>query len=454
MRKNKLLFRRVFRHYIETMEGALLIISNDNYFTRITKYCFKASGLKERSFYSTRSFVHLSGMVQRLLTQHKHVTVLIERHLEGKSTIDDIAPIQKQFRSKIKVLVISTETDHNTIALFREKGADGVIIKPVSTNTIIEIIGSTLSPNNRLDELIDSCETALLFNDTHEAEALAGQILQIRSNSATGLMLMGDIRLQNDDLDKAEYYYTKAVLSSKTNLDPLKRLVNYYDRCNKIRKKIIYLKKLDKLSPLNRDRKLEIANSYITIGDRDAAYVYFDQAITLAKREANAILSKTYMDISISLRSVDIEKSLKFNTLAIHVKRHHLDRDDIWMFNEKGIFLRKNDRNKEAIECFKHAIKLSPDDAAINYNLGMAYAEEKEVKLASDCFDKALAQDKTLVKTNANIPFNIGLTFFNARRFDDAYALFLAASQMEPDNRQIAEMRDTAFKRTTDFDLQ
>jgi len=305
-----------------------------------------------------------------------------------------------------------------------------------------------------LDELIESCETALLFNDIDAAEALAGQILQIRPYSATGLMLMRDIYLQKDDLDKAEYYYTKAVLSSKTNLDPLKRLVNYYDLCNKIRKKIIYLKKLDKLSPLNRDRKLELANSYLTLGDSDAAYVYFDQAIALAKREANAILSKTYMDISLSLRAVDIEKSLKFNTLAIHVKRHHLDQDDIWMFNEKGIFLRKNDRNKEAIECFRHAIKLSPDDAVINYNLGMAYAEEKEVKLASECFDKAMALDKTLIKTNADVPFNIGLTYFNARRFDDAYALFLAASQMEPDNRQIVEMRETALKRTTDFDLQ
>lgn len=454
MKKHKLLFRRVFRHYIEAMEGALLIISNDNYFTKITKYCFKASGLKEKSFYSTRTFVHVSGMVQRLLTQHKHVTVLIERHLEGKSTIEDIAPLQKQFKSKIKVLVISTETDHNTVALFREKGADGVIIKPVSTNTLIEIIGSTLSPNNRLDELIEACETALLFNDTRQAEILADQILQIRSYSATGLMLMGDISLQKEDHDKAEYYYTKAVLSSKTNLDPLKRLVNFYDRGNKIRKKIIYLKKLDKLSPLNRDRKLEIANSYIILGDREAAYVYFDQAIALAKREASAILSKTYMDISMSLRGVDIEKSLQFNSLAIHVKRHHLNQDDIWMFNEKGIFLRKNDRNTEAIECFQHAIKLAPDDPAINYNLGMAYAEAKEVKLAAACFDKAMALDKTLVKTNANIPFNIGLTFFNARRFDDAYALFLAASVMDPDNRQIAEMRDTALKRTTDFDLQ
>ena len=454
MKINKTFFRKIFRHYIEKMGGAVLLVSNDSCFSRVTKACFKIANLSENSYIYTKEFPNLFKTINSILSERNHVTVLIEKYLEGRISIDDIGPLQEKYKSKIKVIVVTSETDSNTIALIYERGADNVIIKPASFDTITEKIASTLSPNNEFDELIDSCKTALLLSDLDLAEELANKILKIRPGSATGLMLKGDIYLRRKDFNKSETFYVKAVLYTKLYLDPLKRLVNFYDITGNVKRKIVYLTKLDNMSPLNRERKLLLANSYLSIADNKSAYKYFEQAVKLAKKEASAVLSKTYMDISLSLKEIDSNKSIEYSTHAIHAMRHNLSKDDVWMFNEKGIALRKCKKNKEAILVFLQALKISPDDSVLNYNLAMAYAEEDEVKLASKFFSKALIHDNAIADGSASISYNIGLTFYNDRKFDDAYAMFQKATKLDPQNMSFVVMLEKSYEKTTDHDIK
>ena len=405
-----------------------------------------------RLFYNIKIFGNLFKFVEKILSSKDHIVVLIEKNIEGKSSLDDLVPLKNKFKARIKVIIISGEVDSNTIALIYENGADNIVIKPVSQKILIQKIVSTLSPNNTLDELVEGCKAALLHEDMDKANDYADKILEYRPDSAIGLMLKGDIYLYGNNYSKARYYYTKAVLSSRFYLEPLKRLVNFCDVVNDLHQKLVYLKKLDRLSPLNRERKIQIANVLIEVGDNKLAYKYFELAIGIAKRQANEVLSKTYMDVSGSLKEIDFEKSLYYSDKAISVKGRHLSKDDVWMFNDKGIGLRKHGRNEEAIECFRQALKISPHDPAVNYNLGMAYAEEKEVELASGCFDASLKSDPTIVESSANISFNIGLTYYNARRFDDAYKMFALSLSLDPSNEQVRERMENAYKKTSDYD--
>ena len=432
------------------MRGSVLLLSNDNFFYKITKVCFKNSGLPDKACFYSREFPDLFKTIEKILENYEHATILIEKYINGRTSLNDIKPLQEKFKSNIKVIVVTTETDRNTIALMHETGADNVIVKPASFDTIIEKIALTLSPNNKLDKLMDACSTALLNNNIDQSEKYADKILAIRPGSGTGLMLKGDIYFQRNDLGKSEYYYTKAVLYTKYYLEPLKKLANFFEATGNIKRKLTYLTRLDNLSPLNRERKLDIANSYLSLGDKESALNYFNQAVKLAKREANEVLSKTYMDICLSLRGKDDGISLEYNSHAINAKKKHYTRDDVWMFNEKGIALRKIHKNKEAIEVFKEANKISPEDPVVNYNLGMAYAEEKEVKLASRHFSQALIHDADIASRSSSVAYNIGITFYNDRKFYDAYKMFKTSFDIDPSNKQVESMLEKSHSKIAD----
>jgi tetratricopeptide (TPR) repeat protein len=445
MKQGLSIFDKIFIHYIVSMKGAVLLVSNDSIMGKIIRSCYKNLGLDDSSFYHVRELANLFKLTSNILSIQKHVILIVERSLSGRSSLEDIDPIKNKFRSQLKTILVSTEVDDNMIALMYESGADNVIIKPIDQNSLVQKIATVLSPNNALDELIDACKIALTNKEVERAEQYVEKILEVKPDSSAGLMLKGDIYLLQSKFDKARACYTKASTVSKYHLEPLKRLVKLFDTIDDLQQKLNYLKKLDEISPLNRERKMQIASDLIKVGELEDAYVFFEEAISLAKREANEILSKTYMDAGKQLKDINFNRSLTYTNKAIKVKGRHLSKEDIWMFNDKGIYLRKHGRNDDAITCFKQALKIAPDDPVINYNLGMAYAESREVELAAKCFDMALDSDRTLVESNASVAYNIGLTYYNARRFEDAYAIFSIGAKNDPENAQLNEMLQTAY---------
>lgn len=446
------IFDKIFVHYVNVMNGSFLLVCQDDYFSKTVRACFKALALKDNCLYSFRTFVNLFKQLENILSAHSRAILLIERHIEGRSTLDDFSALHEKFKSKLKIITIFSEIDQQTLALYLEKGSNNVMVKPISMNTIIQKISSTISPNNALDELIEKCKALMSRNNLEKASDVCDQILKEKPDSSIGLMLKGDIHLRRNDLKKSHEYYIQAHNASKLYLEPLKRLVHLYESTSDINSKLIYLTKLDRLSPLNRDRKIQLANSYVEIGDTKNAYKYTEEAIEISKKEANEILSKTYMDAGNVLKQIDPDKSSQYFDKAIERKGRQLAKSDVWMFNEKGINLRRQKKTVEAFECFKSALRLSPNDPIINYNLGLAYADLKEFALASKCFDSVISNDETIVNTNSSVAFNIGVTYFNASRFDQAYSMLEIALKLEPANENINAMKNTAYKKTSIFE--
>ena len=441
------IFAKIFVHYIKNMKGSILIISNDSSFIKLIRSCYKNAGLADDALYSTREFPNLIKLISNILTFQKHVVLMMEKSIYGKSSLDDIGLVKEKFGSQLKVIVVSAEVEGNAIAFMYEKGADNVIIKPIAQNNLIQKISTVLTPNNALDELIEGCKRAFLKNDLDMAEDYTEKILEVRPDSAMGFMLKGDVYLMRSEFDKACYFYTQATASSKYYLEPWKKLVKLAEIQNNLEQKLKYLKILDTISPLNRERKIEIANDMIRLGDVETAYAYYEQAISIARREANEVLSKTYMEISSQLKEVNYNKCLEYSSKAIRVKGKNLSKDDVWMFNDKGIYLRKHGKNDEAVKCFQSALKIAPDDPVINYNLGMAYADEKEVALAAGCFDTALDNDQLFIESNPSAAYNIGVTYYNARRFEDAHRMFSVGLKNDPENKQLQNMLENTYNK-------
>ena len=61
---------------------------------------------------------------------------------------------------------------------------------------------------------------------------------------------------------------------------------------------IHFLERLDKLSPLNMDRKVDIGTGYIRLGDPEKAKVCFDQAVRIATKDALDAVSRVTQAIA------------------------------------------------------------------------------------------------------------------------------------------------------------
>ena len=67
--------------------------------------------------------------------------------------------------------------------------------------------------------------------------------------------------------------------------------------------------------------------------------------------------------------------------------------ESVHVYNRLGIALRRKGRYLEAIEEYKRAVKLDPEDEAIYYNMGRAYLEADRKRDAISSFKKALEID-------------------------------------------------------------
>ena len=70
---------------------------------------------------------------------------------------------------------------------------------------------------------------------------------------------------------------------------------------------------------------------------------------------------------------------------------------------QQGIRLQKAGRNQKSIELFKQAVRTYPDGASFHYNLGLAYANQNDLKNALPCFKSATKLAPDFVEAYNNI---------------------------------------------------
>ncbi len=447
--KNQSIFDKIFKHYVTKMHGCFLVITPDDLFIKTFVSAFKRLGLPYEPIHQHKTFVNIFKYCRDLLVNYKHVILIIERFVEGRTSLDELTFVKETFRSKIKIIVTTGEVDKQTVSLILEKGADGIVVKPVSQNSLIQKVASALSPNNAMEKNVERCLGLIEQGALDDAATIADAILKEKPDSSIGFMLKGDIAFKREKFLRAQEFYQKAHKSSKMHLEPFKRMVQLYDVTRQTARKLEYLDKLDKLSPLNQERKIQIGTAYIELGKEVMAQEYFEQAVDIVKKQAEDMLSRTYMEIGKSLKDANPAKSLEYINQAIEIKAGQLSQEDIWMFNEMGLALRKQGQITEAIDCYARALKISPRDPILFYNMGMAHAEAKELDQAIELFEKVMENDNNILNTSSTIPFNIGMAYYNAERFDEADQMFKIAERLDPESAKIAEMKRKVAERST-----
>lgn len=104
--------------------------------------------------------------------------------------------------------------------------------------------------------------------------------------------------------------------------------------------------------------------------------------------------------------------------------------DDPYLHNDLGLTYMARDRVDLAIQHFKRALALKPDYAPAMNNLGTAYLALQDWDAAIVCF-KSISGD--LLYVTPHFPLsNLGLAYYNQKKYDLSAKYYLEALKIEP----------------------
>ncbi|MDR2604957.1 MAG: tetratricopeptide repeat protein, partial [Desulfovibrio sp.] len=370
----------------------------------------------------------------------KKPVLLIERVL---NTVGDTSFLIRQFKDsypEMRVMVMTTTADKDRIMLLHEAGADNFIVKPLSSVDLLDKMADTLRPPSTIRQLLDKARSFISKNSGNEALKLTQKVLEIKPDSAAGYVVLGDSLRIFGNNDKAKIAYERACKYSGDYLEPLQRLADLAKEAGRKDEQLEYLKRMDAISPLNAQRKVEIGELLVALGNTESAAEIFDTAVSRAYKDAIDQVAAMAQKIAVSLQDSDPVKAEKYLRRCLDLKGKDLTIDDLATFNQLGISLRKQGRWRDAIVEYKKALGIAPKAEGLFYNMGMAYAEGSEFETAVSCMQKALSINPKLPWGGAVLAYNMGMVFSKGYTKDKAIQCMEIALQLDAGHEAAAKM--------------
>lgn len=419
--------------FIRKEHGYFVVASHDNTFLGVLRSTIaKQLAVTEDCITAITDEKHILKAIKDSSTRKKNVVLFIERLFNNKETSFFIKQIKEAF-SNTKIVILTGETDRQRLVLLHEIGADNFISKPISINTLIEKIAFTVKPQGKIGKLIDAGKLMNSKGTFDQALKIARQILEIKPNSAAGYLILGDAFRGMKRKEKAVEAYEAASESAKMYLEPLKKLAEFFEEEGDVEQQLKYLEKLDRLSPLNVERKVDMGGLHISLGNDDQAEQLFDTALAQAKKEASNYIEEVSTKIGNVYAKKHPEKAEKYYRRALEAKGDMLSKEDIKTFTLLGIALRKQGRWQDAVKEYNKAVGISPDDENIYYNMAMAFAEGGDYKTANRYLQKTLEKNPQFHAKDAVLSYNVGLIMAKSGARSKAVYFLENALKLNPD---------------------
>ena len=430
--KNDKIYDEDVRTFINAQKGVFVVLSHDPLFSKnLRTTLIRHLGLKDECIISVLSLEQLYTTVGQRLGLGYRVLIFIEREINGKYCYE-LVQLVKSEHPGVMVVVLTGEVARDVLIYLQEVGANNIIIKPISADTLIEKIAFTVKPRGQLGELIEAGKTLNASGKYEEAAAIAHKIIAIKPKSPAALILLGDSFKGLGDTEQALAAYSDAYKNAKLYLEPIRKIAELHKENGNVREETKFLEKLDSLSPLNVERKISIGGNYMALGEPEKASQVFNDAIKLATKEAQAQVSRVSRAIADRCLLSDPELSEKYLRQSLEVKKGGLDKSDIETFNRLGITLRKQGRWSDAVDEYRQALKISPTDPGLYYNIAMAFMEGKEFQEAFKHLEKALQFDPGLGEGSEAVCFNMAMIYYHSARKEQALDFAKRAVEINP----------------------
>ena len=406
-------------------DGYFFLVSQDQNLVKSFRTVLgKEMGIDPDRLHSLHDETQFMTEIKTQRLRDKKMLVVIERVLSGKSTLPFIKQAKGLF-ADFRVIVLTSEVERQLLVLFHEAGAESFITRPFSMETLLEKMAFALKPQSKIGQLIDGAREYLDRGKHQEALGVCDKILELKPGSAAALMIKGDVFKALGQIDDAIKVYQHAAEEAAMYLEPLKKLAQVHKESGNSKEQLVYLEKLDTLSPLNVERKIDMGEIHMDTGDTQKAEALFAQAIANATNEAVSLIEETKRAIAERCITKNPEFAERFFRSILEDKKDNFKPGDVEIFNRLGIALRRQGKSHQAVKEYEKALKISPRDENIHFNLAMAQSDIKNFSQAKSSIDEAIKINHDFGSNNADLCFIIGMIYYNAQEYEQA-TIFLA----------------------------
>lgn len=421
------------RDFLENQAGMLIMLSDDQLFVRAMRTAvFKTLGVKTDCLLVHAEPNQSLKAVRERLSRKLPVLVLADRMLRGQPNLEFMRTVKTTF-PEARLLVMTQETSKADLSQLYELGADSILTKPVSIDTLVEKMAGAIKPQGRISQLVQEARASLEAGDTAKAKQISAEILRLKEKSPVAYMLLGDAFLAEGRRDEAIRAYEAAHVGSRLYLEPLKKLAEAHKDLDEDAY-LRFLRKLDVISPLNTERKCEIGKVYVRKNDMEHADKYFSAAIANAQREALSHVDRVVQEIAEAVAEASPDLAEKYYVQLLDMKGDNLTVDDMVTFNRLGIALRRQGKWREAVENYKKALTVSPSDERIIYNMGLAYADGQLHRMAVGAYEQVRRIAPDFHKTAPIVAYNMGSAFAMVKDIGNARFYLSAALEQDPEH--------------------
>lgn len=420
--------------------GQIICVSNDRTFVDLLRGLIVDTLKMPASCLNSATRPDMLARAARLAVDAKKAPIfLIEREMGGRDLTFVVRVLKNAF-PEIRVLMVVGETDKHRFVLLHESGVDACIVKPLDAPALLEKIALTIKPDDQLERTLDWARALMAKEEYLRALQTLTQALERQGGSAAILLLMGDIFKAMKEYDKAADAYTRAAGGSSLFLEPLRKLADLYGEKGDTARQIEYLEKMDELSPLNLDRKIQIGELSLKLNQTDKARKIFDQAMKLSNRQARENISGVAYRVADLYTESDPVMAASFLQRGLEARKEFWSHEDLATFNRLGLLLRRAGKWREAAQEYLKALTIAPNDSNLHYNLAMAWLEGKDFEAARASALKAMAVNPDLPKKSSRVAANLAAVFMNTNDKMHALPLLRSALEQDPENSQAREL--------------
>ena len=315
--------------------------------------------------------------------------VLLDLHLPVLSGIEVLKEMAADENLKdMPVLVVTADNHEDMVGQAFEAGAKGYLIKPFNEDTLREKITNIINPAEYL-KLFAEVEQLIEQAKYEEAIELSKMILEVRSDSPGAYVLRGRAYEGLHMDQEALASYEKAHRLSPIYLRVINKLIDFHLARNQFAEAFSFLEKADTLNPHHARRKIQMGRVYLELGQGSKAEKAFDKAVEIEPELVGQVSEDCLK------RRPDLAEKYCRQSLAV--------KEEIYIINQLGMALRAQGKWAEAVNEYKWALDLSPNDGRVFYNMGRAYLQGEKRKEALSCFQKAVKLDADLKEAGEEI---------------------------------------------------
>lgn len=436
--------------YIMKDFGHFIVASDDRIFSNTLRRTLVSElGLPSNCMTVVTNEQRILRTVKEMSVKKKSLLVFIQPAF-GPKRIDDVIKYIAWKVKNARLILVTTESELNYLALLREESiADNWIVKPVVINQLIPKTASVIKPQGAMERLIKAAEDFLEDKAYNNVLSICRKIFETNPQSAVACMLMGDAYRGLEKEEEMIAAYEQANYIDNLYLDPIKKLIEYFKERGDTERVVAYMEKMDVISPLNLERKIEIASLHLELGHGSDAHESFESAMKYSNKKALAEVSSMATHIGDILSSKNDPLASSYYRKALDILGESVDSADMHLFNNLAIELRKQGKPQEALAVYQRALSINPVSDAIYYNMALAYDGLGEMDNCIRSINKALDLNPGLYENNHVAAYNIGRIYLKAGNvpkgleclkksleinpeYDYAKALLLAVKKSRP----------------------